>query len=269
MTGRRQAARAAAAAALAAGLAAPAAAQTDYYNTDAGRPVRVEDAYPVERYAFELQLAPVRLERSDDGVYAWEVEPEVAYGILPGTHLEVGFPLAMVDAGTGARTEGLAGIHVSALHNLNVETSGLPAFAVGAAVRLPVGKLAPDETRASVKGIATRTWSFMRVHLNGEYTVGSDAADEGEDAEWMAGIAVDRVVPLRALLWTADVFVEQPLERNSDLRWTAEAGFRYQVSPQWNVDGGVGRVLAGGDEGWFATFGTAYAFAVRSLMPGR
>src|SRR5215213_2714705 len=42
---------------------APAGAQTDYYNTDEGRPVRVEDAYPTERYAFELQLAPVRLER--------------------------------------------------------------------------------------------------------------------------------------------------------------------------------------------------------------
>jgi hypothetical protein len=35
------------------------AAQTDYYNTDAGRPITVEDAYATERYAFELQLAPV------------------------------------------------------------------------------------------------------------------------------------------------------------------------------------------------------------------
>jgi hypothetical protein len=29
-----------------------AGAQTDYYNTDAGRPLRIEDAYPTERYAF-------------------------------------------------------------------------------------------------------------------------------------------------------------------------------------------------------------------------
>lgn len=36
------------------------AAQTDYYNTDAGRPVQVEDAYATERYAFEMKLAPVR-----------------------------------------------------------------------------------------------------------------------------------------------------------------------------------------------------------------
>lgn len=34
--------------------AGSAAAQTDYYNTDAGRPVHIEDAYPVERHAFEI-----------------------------------------------------------------------------------------------------------------------------------------------------------------------------------------------------------------------
>jgi hypothetical protein len=53
------------------GAAAPLAAQTDYYNTDAGRPVLIEDAYPTERYAFELQLAPLRLERVSGGVYNW------------------------------------------------------------------------------------------------------------------------------------------------------------------------------------------------------
>ncbi|HEU0076252.1 MAG TPA: hypothetical protein VFQ76_01310, partial [Longimicrobiaceae bacterium] len=77
-------------------LAGPLGAQTDYYNTDKGRPVRVEDALPVERHAFELQLAPLRLERASGGVYSWELAPEIAYGILPRTQLEVGFPLALV-----------------------------------------------------------------------------------------------------------------------------------------------------------------------------
>ncbi|MBA3405624.1 MAG: hypothetical protein H0U13_13250, partial [Gemmatimonadaceae bacterium] len=58
-------------------------AQTDYYNTDAGRPVQIEDAYATERYAFELKLAPVRLERAIGGVYNFGIEPEIAYGILP------------------------------------------------------------------------------------------------------------------------------------------------------------------------------------------
>ncbi|HLM67920.1 MAG TPA: hypothetical protein VK358_10345 [Longimicrobium sp.] len=253
-------------------LAPSLGAQTDYYNTDAGRPVRIEDAHPVERYAFELQLAPVRLEREGGGVYHWEVAPELAYGILPRTQLEIGFPFSFVDGGEGGDARGLAGIEIAALHNLNVETRTLPALAVAADVLLPVGGLAPDQAYASLKGIATRTFPFARVHLNGQYTFGDDAGegeDVGEASRWMAGIAVDRTFPLRSILLTADVFAEQSLHDGADLAWTTEAGFRYQSSPQFNVDFGMGRRFTGEDRGWFLTFGAAHAFAVRSLMPIR
>lgn len=261
--------RAAAAAVLALAAARPAAAQTDYYNTDRGRPVRIEDATPVERYAFELQLAPVRMEREGGGAYSWEVAPELAYGILPRTQLEVGFPIAYVD-GVDDNQAGLAGIEVAALHNLNIETRTLPAFAVGAEVLLPVGSLAPERTYTSLTGIATRTFSWARFHVNGQYTLGSDADEDdetGEASRWMAGVAVDRAFPLRGLLVIADVFAEQPLVDDEELGWTAEAGLRYQTSPEFNVDLGVGRRFAGGDQGWFFTFGMARAFAVRGLLP--
>jgi hypothetical protein len=252
-------------------LAAPLGAQTDYYNTDRGRPVRVEDAAPVERHAFELQLAPLRLERASGGVYTWEVAPELAYGILPRTHVEVGFPLALVDAAGDGGPAGLAGIEVAALHALNVETRTLPALAVAGEVLLPVGGLAPDRARASLKGIATRTLTWARFHANAQYTFGA-GPDESHGAEdggsrWMAGIAVDRTFPLRSLLVTADVFAEQPLDDGEDLEWTAETGLRYQTSPQFNVDLGLGRRFAGGGQGWFFTFGASHAFAVRSLIP--
>lgn len=249
-------------------------AQTDYYNTDRGRPVRIEDAHPVERHAFELQLAPVRLERLSGGIYNWEFEPEIAYGILPSTHVELGFPILFVDAGGTTGVRGLSGIGVSALHNLNVETRTLPAFAIGADLALPVGSLAAERTFASLKGVATRTFSFARLHANGQYTFGSAAEDDrgfqaGEASRWMAGMAIDRTLPLRSLLATADLFAEQPLYSDEPLEWTAEAGVRYQTSPQFNLDLGVGRRFTGGDKGWFFTFGLAHAFAVRSLVQGR
>ena len=53
------------------GLPSVAVAQTDYYNTDAGRPLQIEDAYAVERRALEIQAAPLRLERNRRGVYSW------------------------------------------------------------------------------------------------------------------------------------------------------------------------------------------------------
>lgn len=258
--------RVVAGAALAAALGGPAAAQTDYYNTDKGRPVRVEDAYPVERHAFEMQLAPLKLEREAGGVYHWEVAPEVAWGVLPRTQIEVGFPLAYVDAGAGGKASGLAGIEVAALYNLNNETRTLPALAIAADVLLPVGGLGPDRVYPTLKGIATRTFSRARFHVNAEYTLGPDPAEVGEASRWMAGIAVDRTFPIRSLLVTADLFAEQALDSDESLAWTAEAGLRYQTSPQFNVDLGIGRRFAGDEQGWSFTVGVAHAFALRSML---
>ena len=47
-------------------LAPPVSAQIDYRNLDDDRPAVTEDAYPVERYAFEL-LAPYRFEADAGG----------------------------------------------------------------------------------------------------------------------------------------------------------------------------------------------------------
>jgi hypothetical protein len=95
-------------------VAAPVAAQTDYYNTGTGRPLRIEDAHAVEFRAIEMNIAPLRLERARGGVYRWSVHPEVALGLLPRTHLEVGLPLAVVEAAAGASRTGIAGVEMGA-----------------------------------------------------------------------------------------------------------------------------------------------------------
>jgi hypothetical protein len=150
-------------------------AQTDFYNTDRGRPVQIEDAYVTERYAFELKLAPVRLERAGGGRYNWGLEPEIALGILPRTQVEIGLPLAFKEEGASRRS-GIAGLDISAMHNFNVETEGLPAFALRGDVLAPVGNLAQDRTYSSVTGMATRTYRWARIHINGQYTFGSAPA---------------------------------------------------------------------------------------------
>ena len=246
-------------------------AQTDYYNTDAGRPILIEDAYPVEFRGIELQLAPLRLERIRAGAYHWGLEPELAIGILPRTQIELGVPLAHVEAG-GRQRSGVAGIELSALHNLNVETR-IPALGIGAEVLFPVGPLAPGETYASVKGLATKTFRFARFHANAQYTFGK-AADvtevvtppnppplEGpvEVSRWLAGVAVDRTFPLRSLLVTAEVHAAQPLHADEALEWTVGGGWRYQYDPRWAIDAGVGRRVTGREPAWYATFGAAYA----------
>ena len=248
-----------------AGVPSAAAAQTDYYNTDAGRPLQVEDAYPVERRAFEVQAAPLRLERSRSGTYHWGIEPELAYGILPRTQVEVSAPIAFIDGPNGERTSGLSGIHLSALHNLNTETS-IPALAVSAALLLPAGSLGPDKLYTSVKGILTRTFTWARFHVNGEYTLGArldagdaESAGAAELSSWIAGVAVDRTFPLQSLLVTGEIFAREPLHRDEELEWNTGIGLRYQLDPRFNIDGGFGRRLTGNERGWYVTFGTAYA----------
>lgn len=239
-------------------LAIPVQAQTDYYNTDAGRPITIEDAYAIERRALEIQIAPLRLERSRGGLYAWGIEPELAVGFLPRTQLEVGFPFSYIDAGDAKRS-GLAGIDIGFLHNLNVETS-LPALAIAADVLIPAGPLAPDKTYASIKGIATRTFPWARFHLNGQYTFAERVpilTGHAELSQWMAGLAVDRTFPLRSYLLTAELVARQPLVDGEDVRWDTGAGMRYQLSPRVAADAGAGYRLTGDDRGWFITFGAA------------
>ena len=79
------------------GTSTTAAAQIDYRNLDDDRPVVTEDAYPIERYAFEL-IAPYTYESEADGARLHALVPEVAYGILSNAQLGVKAPLAAVSA---------------------------------------------------------------------------------------------------------------------------------------------------------------------------
>jgi hypothetical protein len=252
-------------------VSAPVQAQTDYYNTDAGRPVLMEDAYALERRGFELQVAPLRLTRSRAGVYTWGVEPELAFGIFNRTQVEIGMPVAQVDQRAGGGL-GISGVEISALHTLNVETS-IPAFAIAADLLLPVGRFGPPRTYVSLKGIMTRTFPAFRVHVNAQYTLGSSvtnatgapigaAAQNIEVSRWVAGAAVDRALPLRSLLMTAELYARQPIVVGGSVELNTGAGVRYQLSPRWAMDAGVGRALSGDDHAWFLTGGGAYAFGL-------
>jgi hypothetical protein len=271
-------------------LATPAAAQKDYHKLDKNRPTRISDAYTTERYAIDVKVAPLTVERESGGVYHWELEPEIAYGILPRTSIEVGLPLAMIDAGTLGRRSGIAGIDLAVFHNLNVETRTLPAFGVRGDVRFPVGPLSGDRAYPALTGLATRSFRWARVHVNAQYAFG-DAPEESEtggpfgpggpdlprnpdgslraeprDSRWLAGVAVDRVFPLRALLVVGEVYASQPLHEADPLEWTTGAGLRYQVNPYLVVDTGLARRLTG-DTAWQLTVGAAYQFGLRALIP--
>lgn len=253
-------------------------AQTDYFNTDRGRPLHVQDATAIERYAFELQAAPLRWSRASDARVVWSVEPELAYGIFPRTQLEIGIPVFVTEGFEGGSRSGAGAVHVSVLHALNAETLGLPALALNASVAIPAGNFGARRLYTTVGGIATRTMSPGRVHLNLDATLGDGIADADgrwdtargvgldELSRWSAGVAVDRALPLRSMLLGAEVVARRPIREGSGVSWQAAAGVRWQLDPRWALDAGLGRAL-GDDDEWSLTFGAARTFGLINLMP--
>ncbi len=154
-----------------------AAAQTQYYNLDAGRPGRVEDAEPTPLYSLDLDPSSLQYERLRGGTSRFRAEPRVSYGALPFTEIELRIPVVAVDPprALGARfTTGLGGVGLGFLHALNVETSNVPAVAVAGEWLAPAGSLAGPVGSYSLKFLATKTTSIGRWHFNaagGTYSV--------------------------------------------------------------------------------------------------
>lgn len=240
------------------------AAQIDYRNLDDERPVGTEDAYPVEHYAFEV-LAPLTF-ATTGGTQQYLLAPEVEYGVLPNTQVGVKLPLA-VSAADGSSDAGLGGIAAYALYNFNTESGTLPAFALRSDVSFPVGSLAGDGVRFTLKAIATRSWGLWRAHLNLLGSSGSND-DLGIDAlpRWAATVAVDRTFFRQSLLLIGEAAVFEQ-STDSPTQATAALGLRWQWTPTLVLDTGVSTRLTATGPDFTITLGFTHVLAFRGLMP--
>ena len=248
-------------------LVPPAAAQIDYRNLDDDRPVVTEDAYPVERYAFEL-LGPYRYEAEADGARLHTAVPEVAYGLARNSQAGLKLPLAAVDEMSGTDW-GLAGLRVFGLYNFNTETRSLPALALRADASFPVGSLAGEGTRLAIKAIATRSWGGMRAHVNLARGFGSeDSLSAAEPLNrWSGSLAVDRTFFRSSILLIGELAVVQAVQ-DAPTAVNASLGGRWQWTPTLVLDAGVARRLRSDSGPDIAlTIGLSHAFALRGLMP--
>jgi hypothetical protein len=269
----RRPAAAMAAALVIAALPAGAWAQTDFYNLDKDRPLRVEDAYATKRYAFELQVAPLTLAQTHDGTLQYRPSIELKHGILPGWDVAAGVKLAADRPLPGEQRRAHTQLELTSLLNLTTETRWLPALGVRVTGHIPLE--GESASALEVRGLATRSlFGPVRAHVNGGWSFGDDAHER-----WWAGAALDYVLPFRHLLllvetWVAEpnlpeTIVPDPLpEPDPNRRVHSTVGLRYQLSPTTAMDAGLGRTLAGDPrQDWFLTFGLTYEFAVRALMP--
>ena len=155
-------------------------AQGGYYNLDAGRPTRIEDASPVPRFELEVQVPSLRLERLAGGAHRWRMEPKLAYGVAPFTDIEVRAPFIVVDSpepDVPVRS-GIGGLAVGVMREVTLERGVWPALAIAAEWIAPVGGLSAPVGSYAVKGIATRTFTFARAHVNAAYGTYSAKVNE-------------------------------------------------------------------------------------------
>jgi hypothetical protein len=260
---------------LAAGLTtmmAPAAAraQTDFYNLDKDRPLRVEDAYATKRHAFELKMSPLTLSQARDRTLQYRPSVELKHGLLPGMDVSAGLKLGVDRPQLGGTARSDTELELSSLLNLTTETRFLPALGLRLTGHIPLE--GDHGSSLEVRGLATRSLGGpIRAHVNGGWSLGDEPAER-----WWAGLALDYVLPFRHTLLLAETYVaERSLAETAEAgvegrghRVHSTAGFRYQVSPTLALDAGAGRSWTGdAGQDWLLTLGLTYEFGVRALMP--
>ena len=239
--------------------------QTAYANPSVGRPFETEDARPLDRFAVEGYIAPATFRRST-GTSSWSVVPGISLGLAPRTQVDVVVPFTVPGSGEA----GVTGAGLSILYSLNVETRGLPAFAVRGGVLMPVGDNGARNAHESLTGIVSRSFGWGRLHLNHRYTFGSETAPIAQVVKlsrWRSALAADHVFAMQGLLIGAEVAASQPIVGLVDPIWELRGATRYQLTRSTIVEASVGRSFAD-DEQWSISVGAEFNWAHFSMLPG-
>lgn len=214
-------------------LSGDGAAQEDYRSLDAGRPIRVTDAFPLKFKEWEVQLG-VRGRWADErrgaaGAIALEA------GVLRNTSF--GFELEpAIEREAGESVHGIESISLHVLHNIVRESWSSPAVAVRIDADAPGGSLGREDWGIAGQLVATRSMaSGLRLHANGGYH--SATRRDGDDA-WLAGIAADYALGFSGRLLVADVVTEIPTNGGRSRLWV-EVGGRVQISNTSVLDLGL------------------------------
>jgi hypothetical protein len=211
-------------------------AQEDFRSLDAGRPLKVTDAYPKKYLEWEVQ-AGLQGGWTEGGRRSFEGVFELETG--PFRNIEIGAGLQVATEDDGASTStGLEGLEVEALYNLRHEGWAWPAFAIQAGAEAPTGgrSFSRADWAWRVDLILTRSFSNrLRIHANSGYVLASEV--DGGDL-WRGGVAFDIPTGFSSRLIMGDVYTEIPVDSGPTRAW-AELGTRVQITNLSVIDMGL------------------------------
>ena len=234
----------------------------DHDNLDEGRPLRLEDAYPIAAGEWALETgAGLSAQRKSRARGLFPVE--VLYGLAPNLQVSIGTTL-LTDP---KQIEGQAksgDLQVSGLYNFNQETLSLPAFGLRLTLNLPTG-IESSGVDFRVKGLVTKSIGRLSVHFNPAYEVFSGTKPFERDGRYELALGASYPVgapkhTLTTLL--GDVFTEQAPRRGDPQIVGAEVGVRHQWTPWSVLDARIGTEFAGPSSrsSLFATVGLSVGF---------
>jgi len=214
-------------------------AQEDFRSLDAGRPLKVTDAYPKKYREWEFQFG---LEGGwmEGGQSSLAGLLELETGLF--RNFEIGAGLHMAAEGEGGSTlKGLESLGVEALYNFRHEGWTWPAVAIQAGAEAPTGSdLSREDWAWGADLLVTRSFANrVRMHVNGGYLVASEA--DGGDY-WRGGVAFDIPMGFSSRLIMGDLYAEVPVDAGPTRTW-AELGTRIQISNLTVIDVGLASQL--------------------------
>jgi hypothetical protein len=165
--------------------------------------------------------------------------------------------------GLMTRTFSFARVHLNASYGTFSVRIPPPPPDGGGVVILPPIIDGPCSVSPADGSLAVR--SACMSSAGGATTAAQAAVRAGTNtgAHWLAGIAVDKTLPLQSILLIGDVYTERYEGIGRPTDWTAELAARTQVSPRLVVDLSLGRHYLGLSPSWFGTLGSTVSLPLR------
>jgi hypothetical protein len=233
-----------------------ASAQEDFRSLDAGRPLKVTDAFPKKYLESEFQFG-LQSEWTEGGRRSVQGLLELETGLFRNFEIGAGLEVATEDDGTNAVT-GFQALGVEALYNFKHEGWRWPGIAIQAGVEAPTGgALSREDWAVGADLVLSQSFpNRLRVHVNGGYAVSSNV--DGGDY-WRGGLALDVPMGFSSRLIMGDVYTEIPVGAGPTRMWV-ELGTRLQVTNLTVIDVGLSTRLDEWDRG-AANLGLVFGFS--------
>ena len=233
---------------------------------EGGRPLVIDDAYPVDKGAFELE-AGVGFHRDGDMDH-WDFPIGLTYGLVDRVEVGVGFGWQMeerrhvVDGDERASSFGdlTLGVKWQFAEQANLWADQ----ALAAVLTLPTSDedegFGSGEIDFDIMWIASRRISDeLAVHVNLGYTFVGDPEGEELDDTVHYGIAAEYQIAPRWQV-VAEVFADTPTSDIDDTVAAINGGVRWEALDSLILDAAIGTTIHGDGPDVFVTVGLTWGF---------